>query len=501
MLASALVIALHGAKTHAVRHRVKPAPITVSINAAPLWIEPAPRYVHDRLLVPVRRILGALGLPFNRVGRRITTQVSDRTIYLTVGSKIASVNGAPVVLESAPVELKGVLFAPLRFFSAGLGAQAVYNAKTQNVEITSSLAGRSATLSAGADGTHDYKGIVEAVDNDSQPPTITVTSGASVKTIAIPFSASVIIDDVVANATTPGTLQDVHVGDYAKIELRKDNSVNRVVDAFASRQGTIAAISGNTLVLSDGHVIVPTGVTTLSLNGQGAKTGDLHIDDDLTVRYNLVTSEIREVVATRKAAGTPAPVGAVAIASIEPSLRHPLRPGETFEVLMKGTPGGQASYDVGPYFRGIALREASPGVYAATYKIPRGANFAAAPLFGYLRVRDSDAPRAQSTIEVSASSTPPGIGDFGPDQGQTVNNPDPSIYATFASAAVPVNVSSITLIINGHDVTASSNRSAAFIEYHPLNTFGDGPVHVTVRVADLAGNVATKSWTFTVKTH
>lgn len=501
MLASVFVAALHGAKPHAVHMRTKATPITVSINAAPLSIDPAPRYVHDRLLVPVRRILSALGLPFNRVGRRISTQVSDRTIYLTVGSNIASVNGEPVVLDSVPLELKGVLFAPLRFFTAGLGAQAVYNAKTQNVEITSSLAGRSATLSTGADGTHEYKGIVEAVDNDSEPPSITVTSGASVKTIAIPFSAGVIINDIVANTTTPGTLQDVHVGDYAKIELRRDNSVNRVVDAFASRQGTIAAISGNTLVLSDGHVIVPNGVTALSLNGQGAKTTDLHIDDDLTVRYNLITSEIREIVATRRATGTPPPAGAVSITSIEPSLTHPLRPGETFEVVMKGTPGGQATFDVGPYFRGLALREASPGSYTASYKIPRGANFSAAPLFGYLRVRDADAPRAQSTVEVSASSTPPGIGDFGPDQGQTVNNPDPSIYATFAAAAVPINVSSITLIINGHDVTSSTNRSASFIEYHPLNTFGDGLVHVTVRVADLAGNIATKSWTFNVKTH
>ena len=501
MLSSVLILALHASHPKAMHQKAKPKAISVSINAAPLRIDPPPRYVHGRLLVPVRRILEALGLPFDRRGSRIFTQVSDRTVWLQVGSRIAGVNGNPLHLDSAPVELGGVLFAPLRFFTAALGAQAVYNPKTQTVQIDSSLAGRSATLSAGADGNREYKGIVQAVDNDSMPPSITITSGASVKTISIPLSASVIVNDVVANTTTPGTLRDVHVGDYAKIELRKDNSVDRVVDAFASREGTIAALSANTIVLSDGHVIVPTGFTVLSLNDIGAKVGDLQINDDLTVRYNLITSEVREIIATRKATGAAAPPGPVWIRSIEPSVNHPMRQGDTFDVLMRGTPGGVATYDVGAYVRVLPLSENSPGVYTAQYKIPRGANFVSAPLFGHLRLHDIDAPRAQSENEISASSIPPGIHEFGPDQGVTVNTLQPSIYATFVAAAVPVNVSSITLVINGHDVTASSNRSAEFIEYHPLSTYGDGPVRVTVRVSDLAGNTTSKSWTFTIKTH
>ncbi|GAC1653145.1 MAG: hypothetical protein NVS9B12_03010 [Vulcanimicrobiaceae bacterium] len=501
MFASALIVALHVSHLHPAHGKTKPKAITVSINAAPLSIDPPPRYVHGRLLVPVRRILAALGLPFVRSGSRITTQVSDRTIYLTVGSTRAAVNGEPVILDSPPVELSGVLFAPLRFFTAGLGAQAVYNSKTENVEITSSLAGRSATVAAGAGGTREYMGIVEAVDNDSQPPSITVSSGASVKTVSIPFSTPVFVNDVIANTTAPGTLQDVHVGDYAKIEVRKNNAVARVVDAFASREGAIAALSGNTLVLGDGHVIVPTGVTALSLNGEGAKVPDLRVGDHVTVRYNLITSEIREIIAFRRASGAPVRPGPVAIASIEPSITHPMRQGEIFEVLMKGTPGGLATYDVGAYVLGLALAEVAPGVYSARYKIPHGANFVSAPIFGHLRVGGIDAPRAQSFLEVSASSTAPGIADFGPEQGQVVNNPQPSIYATFTAAAVPISVSSIALVINGHDVTASANRTASFIEYHPMLTFGDGPVRVTVRVSDMAGNTSSKTWTFAVKTH
>jgi hypothetical protein len=500
---SILVVALLAAAqgTAMPKAHAKLAPISVTINGAPLSIDPAPRYVHGRLLVPVRQILEALGLSFERIGNRIVTQVGAKQIWLLPGSKRASVNGEAVMLDSPPLELRGVLFAPLHFFTAALGAQASFNPKSQRVEIASSEVGQSSTVTSGGGGTREYRGIVQAVDNDSQPPSITLTSGASVKTIRIGYSAAVVIDDVVANTTVSGTLQDVHVGDYARIEVGKDNSVKRVVDAFASREGTIAALSGNTIVLSGGHVIVPTGVTSLSLNGAGASVSDLQIADDVTVRYNLETSEVREIIATRKAVGTAPPPGPVSIFSIEPSSSRPLRPGESFEVLMKGTPGGTASYDIGAYYSNITLAESAPGTYTARYTIPRGVNFAAAPLFGHLRVRDAQASRAQSTVEISASSTPPGIMDFAPDQGQTVNTSGPSIYATFAAGAVPVNVSSIALVINGHDVTSSATRNPTFIEYHPLLTYADGAVRVTVRVSDLAGNTASKSWTFSIRTH
>lgn len=500
---AALALVLTGAahKPAPARHaHVAPKTIAVFINETPLSIDPPPRYVRGRLLVPVRRILDALGLPFDRAGGSITTQVSDRTIKLRPGSERAYVNGEPFLLESAPVEIKGVLYAPLQFFTRGLGAQARFDPQTRKVQIISQLVGQSTSVTTGDGGSKEYQGVVEAVDNDSQPPSVTVAYGASVKTISIPEQTRVVINDVVANTTVPGSLSDVHVGDYAKILARKNGSIDHLVDAFASRHGSIVAMTGNTIVLSDGHVIAPTGVTTLSLNGDGAKIADLQVGDDLTVRYNLLTSEVRELIATRRGSGAVA-AGSVSITSIEPSVTHPLRQGESFDAVMHATPGGQATYDVGPYFSGLPMAETSAGVYSARYTIPRGANFSAAPLVGHLTVHGTAAPRAVSTTEIAASNTPPGIGDFAPDSGQTVNNNQPSIYATFAANAVPVNTSSIVLIINGHDVTASATRTSTFIEYHPMLTYPDGPVHVSVRVSDLAGNTSTKSWTFQIHTH
>ena len=109
---------------------------------------------------------------------------------------------------------------------------------------------------------------------------------------------------------------------------------------------------------------------------------------------------------------------------------------------------------------------------------------------------DAQAPRL-----LSASSVPPGIVDFAPDGGTTVNSDRPAIYATFAVDAVPVNPSSATIWVNGHDVTSDSVRTPQFIQYVPAYPYPDGQVHVTVRVADQAGNSMTKSWTFTIRTH
>jgi hypothetical protein len=166
---------------------------------------------------------------------------------------------------------------------------------------------------------------------------------------------------------------------------------------------------------------------------------------------------------------------------------------------MHGTPGGLAGYDIGPYVRNLTLTEDSPGVYHGTYVVRNGQNFADAPILGRLNVHGTDAPQAVSKTTVTVSTEPPGIVDFAPDDGSDVNNSRPSIYATFVGTTSGVNPSSSRIKVNGHDVTSSAIRTTRFIDYTPGIDYASGPVHVTVSVADMAGNVATKSWTFFIR--
>ena len=64
-----------------------------------------------------------------------------------------------------------------------------------------------------------------------------------------------------------------------------------------------------------------------------------------------------------------------------------------------------------------------------------------------------------------------------------------------------VNVSAVRLEVNGLDVTPSATRTDSFVTYSPSVPLGNGSVSVRVSVADNAGNVATRSWTFTVRAH
>jgi hypothetical protein len=179
-----------------------------------------------------------------------------------------------------------------------------------------------------------------------------------------------------------------------------------------------------------------------------------------------------------------------------------LRAGESFGIELRGTPNGRASYDIGTYLTGLPLREYPPGWYRATYTIPPAANFTQVPVYGHLAIGATAAPRAEAAAQLSAATLPPRIVDIAPANNEVVNNAKPSIYATFQTPTdIAINQSSIALVVNGHDVTASSVRAGGFVTYNPGVTYPDGTIQVSVRVADQAGNVATRSWQFTIKTH
>lgn len=480
-----------------------PPPLTIVINGDRLPIDPAPRFQDGVLFVPVRRTLEALGLPFDRAGSRISTQVGSKTVLLTVGGRDAEVDGQRVALEAPAVEIGGVLYAPLRFFTSVLGASVTVDRKKNSVTIVAQAVGRTSDgLVAGANG-YERFGTVSAVDVVSDPPTLTLGYDSGPKTIPIARNASIEMLDVNANVSTPGELGDVRPGDFARVEMQKSGRVERVVDAFGSRNGTIVAVAGNQFVLGDGQVIGASRGTEVALNGQAAGFGSLLPGDVVMVRYNVESNEVREVLASRSISAASAPAvaaNAPRIAAVESDASHALRPGDVVRVTLRGTPQASASFDIGSYVTGLAMHEQSPGSYAGQYAIPVGANFAEAPLIGHLTAGGVAAQDVQAAQTISASSRPPGIADFAPDFGATVNSNRPAIYATFAAGAVPVSSSSAWLWVNGRDVTADCVRTAQFIQYLPSYSYPDGPVHVTVRVADRAGNTTTKSWTFTIRT-
>ncbi|HEY3674546.1 MAG TPA: copper amine oxidase N-terminal domain-containing protein [Candidatus Tumulicola sp.] len=469
--------------------------IAIVINGNPLPIDPAPRFDKNVLFVPVRRTLLALGLPFNRYGNRLVTQVGSKTATLVVGSRTATIDADQIQLDQPVSETKGILYAPLRFFTDVLGAQATYDRRSNTVNIVAQLAGRSdAGLMVTGSG-YTRVGTVAAVDVLSNPPTLTFGYFSGPKTVSIAPNAAIDVENVDADVTTPGELGDVRPGDFARVEMRKDGRVERVVDAYGSHDGRIVAAAGNQFVLDTGQVVSPGRAVEVSLNGAAAGFSDLRPGDRVSVRYNVETNEVREILASRQIGGSPSQNGL----SVSTDATRPLRAGERLRVTMHGPPNGSATFDIGSYVADQVMRESPAGTYDGDYTIPGGANFDSVPVIGRLRVA-SGTLQAQASDLVSASSVPPGVSDFGPDNGDVVNDNRPSMYATFNSDAVAVNPSSVQIVVNGHDVTSDSVRTPQFVQYVPAFGYPDGPVRVTVRVADGAGNVTTKSWSFVIRT-
>jgi hypothetical protein len=488
----------HAGKQHAGKQVL---PIAVVLNGSILPVNPPPVFYKYHLLVPVRRILTALGLSFQKQGPVVRTYVGAKTISLHIGSKTAQVDDNPVELDAAPVEIKNTLYAPLRFFTQALGAQAVFDRQTNSVEIISTLVGRTGNGIVTTDGGVEVKGTVTAVDLTSDPPTLTLTYGASARTLQITPDAGVMVQDVISGTSNSGNLEDVHVGDFAQVRLDKQGQIKGIVDAYGSRTGTVAAVAAGQLVLGDGHVIAPSRSTTVTLNGSDASIDRIQVGDTVMVRYNIDSSEPREIIATRKAASSPPPAASsnAAISSVEAGPSRPLREGDTVNVTVRGTAGGTAHFDIGPYVTNQPMQESAPGVYTGSYVVKRGVNFSNAPVFGHLNANGMDVPPVESTATISVATEAPGITDFAPDGGSTVNNSRPSIYATFDSGTVPVNQSSERLIVNGHDVTSSCIRTPRFIQYTPGIDYPDGAMRVTAIVSDAAGNRNARSWTFFIK--
>ncbi len=474
--------------------------ITIVINGETLEGEAPPEVVERRVMVPLRAVFAAFGIPLTRVGNAISATLASGVATVVVGSTQARVDGQTIALDQAPVDRDGTTFVPLRFIGAALGAVVSYDQRGAKIEIVSPFIGKNVNERSASGGGSTLLGTVSAIDALSSPPSVTVIIGGNPRTIALNSGARYYIEDTTIRSQLRGELADVRVGDALRVVLAKDGRVVEVHDFFKSATGTVAAVSPSALVLGNGRVVTGERVSAITLNGDPAQMADIRLGDYVTVRSNPESGEIRQVIATRHVPPTSAPAADVAIASFTISATRALRAGEYLDVEMRGTAGGRASFDIGDYVTGNPMREDAPGIYRARFAIPERFNVVQVPVFGRLAVGTSEAPRTEAPVQLSAVTTPPAIVDIAPPSGQTVNNSRPNIYATFASlGGAGIDASSVVLTVNGHDVTAAAVRAATFITYSPPGDYADGIVNVVVRVADPAGNTATRSWSFTIK--
>lgn len=129
---------------------------TVTLNGQHLRTSAAPIQRNGWTLVPMRDTFQALGarVHWNNQTQGITAYRGATRVGLSIGERMATVNGNEVTLDQAPMMYRGSTMVPLRFVSEALGAQVRWSELGQVASITTAahqVAGtRTANVAAGS---------------------------------------------------------------------------------------------------------------------------------------------------------------------------------------------------------------------------------------------------------------------------------------------------------------------------------------------------------------
>lgn len=138
-----MVVLVNGFALTASAASKPPTFVSVMMDGMKLWFPDAQAFVDDnqRTLVPVRFVAEALGakVGWEAAGQAVPIQKDDQRIRLTIGSKVATVNGEEVAFDTQAVMQGGRTFVPLRFVSEILGVTVKWDDQTNTVLLSTKL--------------------------------------------------------------------------------------------------------------------------------------------------------------------------------------------------------------------------------------------------------------------------------------------------------------------------------------------------------------------------
>lgn len=97
----------------------------------------------------------------------------------------------------------------------------------------------------------------------------------------------------------------------------------------------------------------------------------------------------------------------------------------------------------------------------------------------------------------SVDTIAPQVMAMAPASGETVRSAQPLILARVLDSGV-INPNSVQMLLDGNPVAAAYDAGSATVRYQPASALSEGEHRVRVSAADLAGNVGSAEWTFTV---
>lgn len=262
------------------------------------------------------------------------------------------------------------------------------------------------------------------------------------------------------------------------------------------RLGERAAMVDGSQVMLDVPAMSMGGSTMVPLRFMGESLGaDVRwIDSTRTVMIS--TSGIS---GGGGGSGSGAGAGPVSIQAFTHSANEWIRPGETINVTLVGTPGMQANFGISGVTERVPMRETASGRYEGSWTAPanRQIGISGASIIGTLQ-STTDSRSIQAATNVSIDTLAPKITQVLPEANAQVVQGDVSVSAVFDDGGGSgVDSNTVRILVNGQDVTRDATVTTAFANLR-TNRVVVGRNIAVVSLSDMAGNQVIRTWEFVV---
>jgi hypothetical protein len=111
---------------------------TFTLNGVEQTMDVAPYAKDGRTYLPMRYVAKALGISDNGILWKNGTATfisANRVVSVTIGSKVMTINGAPVPIDAAPEIVNGRTMLPIRWLATAFGVDVEWDAENQEVTV------------------------------------------------------------------------------------------------------------------------------------------------------------------------------------------------------------------------------------------------------------------------------------------------------------------------------------------------------------------------------
>ena len=317
------------------------------------------------MLVPLRGVFEQLGanVDYDARTQHIVAIRGTQIVELTIGSRQATVNGAPRLLDVPAFTMGGRTMVPLRFISESLGADVQWNAASQTILIGTAGAAPAPPPYAQPAPTTEISGRLVAVTTGENPRIVLRHNGQD-STIIVTPATGIYRFNAETNAGGSAALGTLQKGDLATVTVNQRNEATKIVATYrVPPAGQIATVNRNnrTVTLSDGRTYVVLADADITFNGQSADFSALL--PGRIARFSVIggTNQAYEVNVSTAAAAVPPPATVSAPRITAPASGETV--GSSFRVRGTAQPGAMVVVTVQPRLLG-QMRQAQTTVAA-----------------------------------------------------------------------------------------------------------------------------------------